>query len=556
MFLNSPTSESIFVSLIRGDTNIVDFKKDPIVLWFWRSKTNKTEVDSFLKEIPIERNFYLSGVLRWEAKEAKKNEEKYGKLNLATHFDSISIENHFSLISLAITTRNLNYLKSIFSFRIFSDFRNQIFFLTNFFLLILFALLFAGFIYVLVKFIRYLPVLSHRLEPTGHSHLKGIITSACFLAPILILRDLFLAFLIYSILLSLVFNLRERNWLRLNFIIIILLSVIFPFNDFVQFLKGSSKSYYLYQMATQDNDIKIKPETSMEKEILAYALKRQGKLDEALTIYEELYYNHNNRSLAVTNNLANLYYLYNEDERAEELYLKALSADRGEVFFNLGLLKLKNIEYLNATQYMEEARKRGFSSLTKQPVDIIPENKNFYNLILTKKLTLGGPIKPMYLLLLVFILFLTFLPFRFSSPYQCPVCGKPVCKDCLEQLEEEFFCEECFSKLKSTRSDEIEEELRTSLARNKNFLNRFLSLFLNILIPGAGLIYKNRNFVGLLIVFFATLAYLPLLFKNFFIKPTGWVALPLSPIFLFTGGLMLFFCYLFSFLLLRRQNAD
>lgn len=556
-FINSPKSESIFVNLARGNIKIDEFSGNPIILWFWRSKSDDSKADSLLKNIPIPRNFHLSGVLRWEAKETKDMREKSAKLRLAIHFDSVSVENFLSLISVGFLQRDLNHFKDAFALPVFSDFRNQIFFIGNFTIILVLGLFVLGFVFLIVKFIHYLPVISHRLDPLPHNSLKGIIIMACLLAPVLIFRNIFLAFIIYGIILNLFFNKAEKNWYRALLLLIILFSIFIPTNSFFKFLKGEDRVYQLYRMASYDSEVRItNPKTKEEAEIIAYALKKQRNFDQALSLYEDIYYNQKIRSEAIINNLANLYFLYDELEKAEELYQQALFGTRGEPYFNLGLAKLKKLEYFLAGEYMEEARKRGFTSTGKEPIDIKPSNKEFYNLLLDKKFNLNGPIKLPYLLLFSAIFLLSFLPWKFARPYYCPICGKPVCPTCLEGLGEEWFCKECFGRLKSTKSKDIEEELRDSLSRTRILLRKLLTIIFNFILPGAGLIYKGRNLLGLFIAFFTVTAYLPFLFKSYFIKPAGWLALPLTPILLSISATILFFCYLFSFLLLRGDYAD
>lgn len=555
-FINSPVSESIFVTLVRDKTKIMEYKDNPLVLWFWRSKTNDTSVDTFLKNIHIPRNFYLSAVLRWEAQNTNVISEKFDKIKLATHFDSLTIENFFSIISLGLSTRKLDFLKTAFTFPFFSDLRNQIFLLSNLALLFIGALLFTCIVFVLIKLIHYLPVLSHRFDPMKHNQFKGIIGFALLLFPVFVIKNLYLAFFIYSIILIFIFSQREKNWLRINLILIILFSIIISMFNFIPFLRGTDKAYYLYQMVVLDSDIRINAETNVEKEILAYALKRQGRFDEAMGLYEELYYNQNIRSLSVLNNLANLYTLYDEDNRAEELYLKAARTERGEPYFNLALLKYKNIEYLAAGEYMEEARKRGFITGSKEPVDILPENKVFYNLLKTKQFNVSGPISTFSVILFLIIVIASFIPFKILPPYHCVICGKPICKTCAEQINEEPHCNDCLNKLNATKNPEIEEELKSSLGRSHRLSKKISAVVLNIILPGTGLIYKNKNFSGLFITFIGLMAYICLLFKSYFIKPAGWIALSITPLILLIGVGILFFCYLISFLLLRGSDAD
>ncbi len=544
------------MDLVRDKARIKDYKNDPIVLWFWRSKTNDSSIDTFLKTIPIPRNFYLSAVLRWEAMDTKDFGEKLNKLKLAIHFDSLSIENFISLISLGITTRRFDLLKNAFFLPILSDFRNQIFLLGNFILLLIIAIFLTGIVFILAKLIYYLPVLSHRFDPIKHNRFKGIVGFALILIPILVLRNFYLVFFIYSIILTMIFSNREKNWLRINLILLIIIAIVISLFNFIPFLQGKSKAYQLYQMVVLDSDIRINPETKREKEILAYVLKQKGLYEEAMTLYEDLYYNQSIRTIGVLNNLANLYTLYDEDERAEELYLKAAEGARGEPYFNLALLKYKRIEYLAASQYMEKARERDFVTDNKEPVDIAPEIKEFYSLMKNEEFKLSESLNILFIIIFIIIFLITFIPFKLQPPFHCSICGKPVCKDCVEQTGEEPYCLDCISKLNATKNPEIEEELKHSLGRLRRITSKILATFLNIILPGAGLIYKNKNFLGMLFTFFALLVYVPLFFKSFFIKPAGWISLSLIPINLAIGIIVLFFCYLFSFLLFGGSDAD
>jgi hypothetical protein len=546
------------VTLVRDKSKIVEYKDDPVVLWFWRSRTNDTKVDSFLQNISISRNFHLSGVLRWEAKNTHDLNEKFNKLKLASHFDSVSIENFLSFLSLALSARKLNLVKPALSLPILNDFRNQIFILGNFLILLLITLFFTTVVFIIAKFLYYFPFLSHRFDPMRHTQFKGIIGFALLLIPILVLRNLYLVLIIYGILLTLIFNNREKNWLRVNLLLLIILSIFILSFNFASFLKGTDKTYLLYQTITTDSDIRINPETSFEKEVVAYALKRQGLYDEALGIYEDLYYNNHVQNVAVLNNLANLYTAYDEDERAEELYRKATMSDRGEPYFNLALLKLKKIEYLPAGEYMEEARKRGCVYASREPLDIPPSTRDFYGLLKNKGFNDEGVINKIFIIILLIIFILTFLPFRLPAPYFCHICGKPVCRECAEGLGEEFYCKDCLGKLSATKNAEIEEELRESLGKNNKLSKKIFSIIYNLVLPGAGLIYRNKNFMGLVITFFASIFYVLIFFKSLFIKPAGWICLPLNPILICFGGLLLLLSYLISFIIILfgGSNAD
>ncbi len=556
-FIASPKSDSVFVKLTRGTYKISDFSNDPVVLWFWRSNTGSAEADSLLKRNHLRRNFHLAAVLRWEAKEAEDVETKLNKLHLAAQFDSSSIENFLSFISLGLKRRDFKIIKAAFSLPILTDFRNQLFAITNLGILLFAAIFMSGVVYVLVKTVHYLPVLSHRIIPIKHGQIADVIKSLILLVPVLVLRNLYLMFICYAFLSILVFDVKEKNWLRLNIIMLFLMFVLsLPISNFIVSLKEHNNSYRLYEIVNYDIHIDLDTDRIENKELLAYAYKQQGRLDEALRLYEDLYYG-GNRSIAVVNNLANLYFIYDESELAESLYHFAIiSKDRGESYFNMGLLKLKNIEYSESSEYMEEARKRNFSSLNKEPIDIKPTNGDLYKIILSEQLKLDGLVKNIYMIPLFIILIFTFLPLKFSQPFFCTSCGRPICKNCVSELGDENICNDCFTKFKSTKKAEIEADLRRSVGRAKKRIASFVVYALNIVVPGAGLIYIKKHCIGLILVCLVMMGYVPLLFPQIFVKPSGWIALPSNSIFIIIAVLIAVFSYFISFSLIKEYHAD
>jgi tetratricopeptide (TPR) repeat protein len=556
-FVQSPRSEVIFNGLIRGEYQLEDFADDPVVLWFWRSNTGSPQADSLLETLALPRNFYWSAVLRWEAAETNDNDMAYNKLRLATHLDSMAVENFISLIALGISTRNFHTIQSAFSLPVLNDFRSQIFFIVNLTILVLLALYMSTITYVLVKVVYYLPVLSHRIRPKKHQQLYDLIKALVLLVPVIIFRNLYLIFIAYAILLTLVFTLRERNWFRVLLISIMAVFVLFfPVNNFVAFLTGYTKGYQLYEIVNHDSAIIPEAQTPKEREILAYGLKTQGYHEKAISLYNELYYG-GTKTPAIINNLANLYFLQGEKAKAESLYhFSLLYEDRGEPYFNLGLLKLKDIEYIESTRYMEEARKRNFSSLSKDPVDIKPTNNDFYRMLFSEDLKMEGIIKNAFMIPIILIFVLTFLPIRLKPPFYCSSCARPVCPDCLKEINDEILCNDCFSKFKTTKRPEIEEELRRAVNRNRRRIKTIIIVVINVIIPGSGLIYLGKHLIGLILVFLTMLGYIPMFFSHMFIRPAGWIALSEMPIMQVIAAVIVIICYIVSFMLIREHYAD
>ena len=480
------------------------------------------------------------------------------KLYLASHFDSSAIENFLSFVGLAVRNRNLDPLVAALSLPVFSDFRSQVFLIVNGIILIFITAFMCGLVYVATKVLYYLPMVSHRLDPQEHNRIKGIIGLAIVLLPVLVFRNLYLIMISYMVLLLFTLNVGERNWLRLILISLIVIFIFsLPLSHLIDFLTKKSRTYNIYEMVCYDSRPKIVAQTDLDKLLYAYALKQQGKLEEAMSVYEDMYYK-GHREIAVVNNLANIYYIYGEEAKAETLYYYAMRADdRGEPFFNMGLVRLKNLEYSESSRYMAEARRHGYASSSSEPADVMPKTGDYYQLIFSESLDVFGAINPFYIFPFVVIFVLTFLPFRFPSPFYCAICGRPICQKCQEQLEgDEIVCHECFIKLKSTENVEMEALLKHSVGSHRRHVSSLIGYLTNVVVPGAGLIYMGRNFVGLVVVFIVMLAYVPLLFTRVFVKPAGWVCVSCTSILIVVAIVVAVLTYIYSFFAMRSTYGD
>ncbi|MBE0433385.1 hypothetical protein IBX73_07970 [candidate division WOR-3 bacterium] len=505
----------------------------------------------------MRRNFHLSAVLRWEAKAAGDYEQAMGKLHLASHFDSLAIENFLSFLVLAVRSRRTEPLVAALALPVFTDFRSQVFLITNLIIVLFQAAFMAGFIYVAAKTIYYLPMLSHRIDLQPHNRFKGLIGLALLLLPVLAFRNFFLIFLSYAALLVFVLTARERNWLRFICLALIALFIVsLPLHNLIDFLQKRSRSYLLYEMVHYDSGVAFGSINDSERIFEAYAYKQRGELERAMSLYEAMYYE-GHREIGIVNNLANIYLLYSADARAETLYNYAMRVGtHGEPFFNMWLLKLRNLEYSESSRYMAEARRRGYSSAISEPQDIAPSTSDCYRFFHSERISLFHSVNPVFLFSIIALLVLTFLPFRFSMPYYCETCGRAICHKCQDENTGEAVCQECFARLKSTENVEMETRLKHSVVKRHYCMRLFIAYLINVIVPGSGLIYIGKNFAGIAFVFIVMLAYAPLLFPSLLARPAGWVSLPLAPVFLVIAIAVGFIAYVSTFFTLRNYHGD
>lgn len=205
---------------------------------------------------------------------------------------------------------------------------------------------------------------------------------------------------------------------------------------------------------------------------------------------------------------------------------------------------------------MKEARRKGFSSSQKNPVDIKPNNVDFYKHVLAEELEIDGLVSTTHIIPLIIIMIISFLPFGLRPPFYCNSCGRPICKDCLKEIDGETICQDCFTRFKSTKKTEIEQDLRRTVGRNRKRIKRIILYALNIIIPGAGLIYIRKHLTGMILVCIVLLGYIPLFLPHIFLKPMGWITLPLDSIIFAFAGIIAIICYIVSFYIIKEHHAD
>lgn len=556
-FLQSGRSEALFMALTQGQYQISQFADDPVVLWFWRNSAGDPEADTLLKRAAMKRNFHLSAVMRWEAKAAADYGGTLGKLDLAGHFDSLAVENPLSFVSLAVRSRRTEPLVAALALPVFRDFRTQLFFIANLLIVFFLAAFMCGFMYVTAKAVFYLPMLSHRLDPQPHNPLKGLIGLALLLLPVLVFRHLFLIFLSYAGLLVFVLAPRERNYLRFICLALAGLFVVsLPLHNLIEFLQKRSRSYLLYEAVHYDSGVEFGSRNDAERVFEAGAYYQRGDFGRARSLYEAMYYT-GRREIGVVNNLANIYFQRGENARAETLYHHAMRiGTHGEPFFNMGLLKLNNLEYSESSRYMAEARRLGFSSAVSEPHGIMPTTADCYRMFFAERVELFHSVHPVFLFAMVALFLLTFLPFRFGLPYYCETCGRAMCQKCQDQNTGEAVCQECFTRLKATENVEMETRLKHSSVKRHRRMRLFMAYLINLIVPGSGLIYIGKNFTGIVVVFVVMLAYVPLLFSSMLARPAGWVCLPLAPVLLTFAAAVALFAYVYTFFTLRNYHGD
>lgn len=279
----------------------------------------------------------------------------------------------------------------------------------------------------------------------------------------------------------------------------------------------------------------------------ALALKREGRIEEAIAVYEGLLKTSDDPR--VLNNLANAYAAAGRADSAKEHYKKALETSPSAVlFYNISQVYRDTLDFQAGDEYFNEALKidrdrvSQFAAIsTRNPnrlvidetlsaSDILSaarENRraiiNFYTV---------GPYAASAASALLFAGFYAIDRRSLLRAYRCSRCGAVVCSRCARAVQRGQMCNLCYSSIvKLVDVDPAERVAKLLEAQErKNKRDRLLKI-LSFAPPGAAHIYSGKLLSGFLLLWgfsFALVTFFlnPLFHTGMAASSHGW----LSPI--------------------------
>jgi|GEM_PF-19039 len=249
----------------------------------------------------------------------------------------------------------------------------------------------------------------------------------------------------------------------------------------------------------------------------ALALKREGRLDEAMEILKGLSEKYND--YRVFNNLGNCLFLKGDIDGAIKAYQKAMEIKNNpQSLYNLSQASRERLDFEKGKEYYEEAMrlnaelvsrftKNSSRSANRFLMDITlgtGELLKFSFLKVTKDLR---PIR--YYEILIPLLFLLLLLIRFPVvAYRCSRCGRIMCNICQKKELWGKMCPDCYDALVTPDKTDSKTRLQRLLYLQKKRTSRKRLLWLLSLIPGASHIVSERIISGTSILSLILLAIL------------------------------------------------
>lgn len=310
---------------------------------------------------------------------------------------------------------------------------------------------------------------------------------------------------------------------------------------------GTPKDSQIF-LGTSGSEVRQSPEYLFSR---ALALKKEGRLDEAIEIFKGLagevtagtpkdskifsgtIGGESNSCGApllkykVFNNLGNCLFLKGDLEGAEQYYQKAIELKKNpQTLYNLSQLYKERLDFEKGKYYYEEAMKLDaelISVFTK--ISLKTPNRFLMDLSLTQKELfklsfLKSPKGPGNIKVYEPLIPLILLIFLFIKPpviaYRCSRCGKIICNICQRRELWGRMCPECYEAL--VTPDKVDSKTRLQrllFVQKKKSLRKRLFWVLSIF-PGVNQTLGGWLFQGLLILSLLGMSIMCLISANYF----------------------------------------
>lgn len=250
----------------------------------------------------------------------------------------------------------------------------------------------------------------------------------------------------------------------------------------------------------------------------ALALKREGRYDDAVAVYERLLQQRLDPKVYV--NLGNCYVGLRNMEAALSSYQKAVEIKPlASAYYNLSQISRELLDYARGNEYFNRALAIDRNAISdfraiysRNPnrivVDETLSHAALWGLALTdtvRPATLGISVLPPFLLsgaaILLIILFVFLMNSMRNRAYRCNRCSAILCPQCEKTLARGAMCQTCYASF--VKLDKLEAKERVakllSIYDHQKRRRTFMKIF-SFLAPGCAQLYAGRILVGFLLL--------------------------------------------------------
>jgi hypothetical protein len=259
-------------------------------------------------------------------------------------------------------------------------------------------------------------------------------------------------------------------------------------------------------------------ENEQEMFSLALAMKREGRVSEAIRIYNNLLKRYPDQAI-IYNNLGNCYAIMGQFSDAMAMYNKAVAIKPlVSAYYNLSQVSREQLLFDEGDRYFDEARKIDADAVAKYREntsrtpniyykDDVLDKADFWKLAITKSegSFFRGTFVPLWLTpiagLMITITFFGLTKVRRNKAYSCKRCGAIICPRCERSLKWGEMCHDCFATLVTLEKDPRDRIAKLMTVQDKKKSRKSILFLLTLLMPGSNLIYAGKVLKGALLTF-------------------------------------------------------
>jgi len=246
------------------------------------------------------------------------------------------------------------------------------------------------------------------------------------------------------------------------------------------------------------------------------ALKREGRYDEAVSVYQKLLQRRPDPRVYV--NLGNCYAALKDTEKAIAYYQKALDTKPlASAYYNLSQISREVLDFTKGNEYFKLALKTNRDAVAdyrsiygRNPNRFVADETlsfaELWGLVMSNKVktsAFGCAVLPPFLIsgvaiILTFLFFLLNTVIR-SKAYRCKRCSVILCPRCEKHITWGRMCQKCYASM--VKMDELEAKERVSkllsVYEHQKKRRNIMRIFA-FLMPGVSQIYAGKILVGVL----------------------------------------------------------
>jgi len=252
---------------------------------------------------------------------------------------------------------------------------------------------------------------------------------------------------------------------------------------------------------------------------LALALKREGRVEEAINIYRRIL-DTTPRDARTLNNLGNCYAVLHDNEQAIAMYSRAVEMEPlASTYYNLSQISRELLNFEQGDRFFDKAKHVDADAVTRfreqssrHPnryyIDETLGKGDFWSFALrhSRGNMFTGTFVPLTFTpvigVMIMIAFVAMSRFRKNSAYRCKRCGAIICSKCERSLKWGGMCQDCFTSLVTLEKDPRDRIAKLMAIYDNKRRRKIIIHLLSLVMPGAHLIYAGKILKGAVTAFF------------------------------------------------------